>query len=192
MRRGDRPRAQALLLALLLEHPRQLIVELRRQHHAVEADIRVPGSKQAGQRASGLHDRNRPGPAPRDSPSLALGSVDQLTKLLGKLAVTLTRLVRGKLRRHREEAILISGDVALQQCNDVARRRHGVLIKSPKPGPFDPSLASEHHSVSPKSAQRPNSYIDLATFVGTLPQPHTRWLRRDQPAASINALRWVH
>ena len=38
--------------------------------------------------------------------------------------MTLSRLMRGKLRRHGKEAIPISIYVALKQCNDVARGCH--------------------------------------------------------------------
>jgi hypothetical protein len=38
---------------------------------------------------------------------------------LRELAMTTTSLMRSKLRRYREEAVLIPSDVALQQRNDV-------------------------------------------------------------------------
>ena len=49
---------------------------------------------------------------------------DQLLKLLSEFAVTLACLMGGQLRRDREEPLLVAGDVALEQRDDVAGHGH--------------------------------------------------------------------
>src|SRR5690349_3256158 len=62
---------------------------------------------------------------------LALCRVDQLAQFLGEFAVSLPRLVRSKLRRHGEEAVVISVYMAAQQRDDVASGRHSSLLLVP-------------------------------------------------------------
>ena len=72
--------------------------------------------------------------------------------------MTTTRLMRGKLRRHREEAVLIASNMALQQRNDVLGRCH-VLAKvnmvSDRRSSFM-ILAAYSIKVSPKRGSRLN------------------------------------
>lgn len=69
--------------------------------------------------------------SPASGCALALSCIDEIAQFLRQLPVPLTCLVRSELRRNRKKTLIISGNVALQQSDDVSCRRHKLLARMP-------------------------------------------------------------
>ena len=98
-----------------------------RENHLEQREVRITGIEQAGEFPLRLDQRHRP-TLPPHRRLLGLGRVNEFLKFLGELAVTLPGLVGGKLHHGGEEAVLVAGDMALQQGDDVAGGGHKLFF----------------------------------------------------------------
>jgi hypothetical protein len=114
----------------LLQHDAiEVPSDLTGQDEVTEPRLRVGRGQESCEFASRLCDRDGTAlAASRGISGSELGPVDEGTKLLGELAVPLASSVRGKLDHHREEAIVVALNVALQQGLELLRGGHDLLF----------------------------------------------------------------
>ena len=139
-RRGARPRARsAFLLTLFFHDTREPLLQLGapstmvlRRTSEYRAAIRLLSSPLG--RASGT------GPAPRRATVAPLPfAASTVPKLLRKLAVTLTRLMRSQLSCDGQKTLFISNNMASQQRNDVTCSGHNLPSARPTVDMFNVS-----------------------------------------------------
>jgi hypothetical protein len=107
---------ELLTLSLFDDDAFQVAADLGRQHEVTEPYLGVRDREQGREFTTWLRNGNG---TSRSTSALRgagrdLGLVNEIAKLLRKLAVPLSGSVRSELDDHREEAIVIAFDVALQ------------------------------------------------------------------------------
>ena len=168
-------------------------MQIGSKHHAAEPNVRIARCKQAAELAFGLRKRNRSNTATRNSCSLALGGVDQFAEFLRELSMTLTRLVRSKLRRHGEKALFISVDMASQQCNDVASSGHSLPSARPMVVIFDINVVMQacieqnsHIPLDQQSRRSPRAVqFNRVTLMVSRSDPDVAAGHADAPGSSL-------
>jgi low affinity Fe/Cu permease len=91
---------------------------------AREPNVRISSRKESAQFTLGLRQWHGTDAPPANCGNFALRAVDELAKLLRQLAMPLPRFVRGELCGNRQETLLVAGNMALQECHDMARSCH--------------------------------------------------------------------
>ena len=114
-----------MLLALLDEDTVEPVAQILGQHHARYAGVDIFDRDEVREIAFGLDERD--GLAARRRLLARARVVDEIAKLLGKLAMPAPRFIGRSLHRDRVKLLVVAFEMGLGQGNKMGGRRHGWI-----------------------------------------------------------------